>query len=213
MVRSVFTGKFGEPDSVVIKVKGGVVLSHESITNDPEVLTWHWTRNIDSHESGNTLSLSLILDLQNVLIGSQSVLDTAENKSDQRHIRNLFASNQPFAGDKLDSADSFVDSVSCLGWTGDQRRTGVNGGTATVLANGDAGVRGTRVDDDAVHFDLPVGLVAYRVPVQSTWYIVVLVHTTEIDDTSDWVVRVSVQPETEQILFEQAVFVTELKWW
>jgi hypothetical protein len=40
-----------------------------------------------------------------------------------------------------------------------------------------------------------------------------LVHTTEIDDTSDWVVRVSVQPETEQILFEQAVFVTELKWW
>jgi len=40
-----------------------------------------------------------------------------------------------------------------------------------------------------------------------------LVHTTEIDDTSDWVIWVSVQPETEQILFEQAVFVTELKRW
>ena len=54
-----------ESNSVIIKVKCGIVVSHEGISQNPKWSSW-W-RNIHSHKCRDTLSLTLIFDYQNIV--------------------------------------------------------------------------------------------------------------------------------------------------
>merc|ERR1712035_239723 len=120
-VRIILTCQFRKSDSVVSKIEGGVILSHKSITDNPKIFTSNWTWNIQPHKSRNTLSLSLIFNLQYVLFCSQGILNSSKNESDQRHIWNIFTSYQPFSSNKFDCTNSSVDSISLFGWTCNQR--------------------------------------------------------------------------------------------
>jgi hypothetical protein len=70
----------GETNAVVVKVKDRVVGADEHITENPERTHWWWY--IETHETRDALDLRAVLDLENVVVGSQVVVDGSNGEGD-----------------------------------------------------------------------------------------------------------------------------------
>lgn len=149
-----------ETETALTVVKDGVVLLHEDVTEDPELLA---RRQVKTHDSEQTEAGSR----DGVLLAGERVGLVTEGDVEVRKRRDLGAVNGVLVGAELGGTDGISKLGDISGGTSDQRGTGVDNGHRDL---GDLG----SVDSHGSEVSGPVGLGSDRHPRKLTLKVILV---------------------------------------
>lgn len=197
-------GSIGEANTIVTQVELSVVASNEHIAQDPEWSIWRW--NIDSHETAQADCFSHLIDAQNVVNAFELKWFSTECEFDCRQIWNLVTSNDVLAVDDWSSTDQLIDLFDFIQWSGNQAGACVSDRLASILAEW------LVTNHDGVHFELPICF-TINWHVSEVAFVVLWIGTTENDFATFFALRITIQVEREDWVFDESLVVQIVKRW